>query len=155
MPELTLRRLGLIVIAIVVMYLGYRHLTAKRYATPEAEISAVLDEGAAAARAGRIKDMMALVSDAYHGGEDGGPANRDDLKAYLFVALARGAEVRSLSRDITVEGRSAKVRASMIVIVGGRGLVDGRTGAREFTLELAKEGDDWKVTSAKTGALLP
>lgn len=155
MPELTVRRLGLVALVIVAGLFGHRWLTEKRYSTPQAAIAAMLDAGAAAARDGRIDDMLELVSDSYRGGDDGGPGSRGELKAFLFIALRRGAEVRFLSRDITVTGRTATVRASILVVAGGAaGVVDGRTGARALDLDLAQEGDDWRVVSARTSALI-
>lgn len=150
-PWLTPRRLALIAVAVIVGFVAYQRLKPPRYDTPEAAITAVLDAGAEAARDGRVKDMMSLVSAAYRGGDDGGPADRDELRAYLVMGLARdGAEVRYLSRDIEVEGGAARVSVSMVVVAGG---LRGNAGQLDLELDLALEGDDWKVVSSRSAAV--
>jgi hypothetical protein len=153
---LTPRRLVFLGALVIVSGLVYRRCAPPRYGSPEAAIAALLDEGTAAAREGRVGDMIELVSASYQGGADGGPADRAELRAYLTMGLARGgAEVRSLSRDIEVHGSTATVRTSLVVIAGGLGgIADGRAGARDLELGLALEGDVWKVVSSRSEALI-
>ncbi len=153
---LTPRRLVFLVVLGIVGGLVYRRCAPPRFGSPEAAIAALLDEGTAAAREGRVGDMIELVSAAYQGGADGGPSDRAELRAYLTMGLARGgAEVRALSRDIEVHGTTASVHTSLVIVAGGLGgLADGRAGARDFEIELALEGDTWRVVSSRSAALI-
>ncbi len=154
LPTLSVRNIAIALAVLIVGVVAYRMLSAPRHGTPEAAIGALLDDAAEAARAGRVKDLMEYVSSSYRGG-DSGPSTRDELRAYLFVAVARGGEARFLSREIHVDGSSAHVRASMILAFGGvRGIADGTTGARDVELELVLEDDDWKVVAARTGSIV-
>ena len=155
MPSLTVRNLGLALLLVIGGYLAYKKLSEKRYSTPQAAIAAMLDDGAAALRDGRLGDVVDHVSASYHGGDDGGPASRNEVKAFLLFAFGtKGAEIRFLSRDIQVTGDTAKVRASIVTVVGGKGLVDGRSGARELEVDVQREDGEWKVTSARAAPLL-
>jgi hypothetical protein len=155
MPKLTVRNLGLALLLLVGGWFAYKKLSEKRYSTPQAAIAAMLDRGAAALRDGELGDVVDLVSPNYHGGDDGGPSTRNEVKAFLFLAFGtKGTEIRFLSRDIQVTGDTAKVRASIVTVVGGKGLIDGRSGARELEVDVQREDGDWKVTSARVAPLL-
>jgi hypothetical protein len=116
---------------------------------PQQAIEALLDDAAEAARKGRVKDVMAHVSDRYRGDSEGA-SSKGELRPYLAVLIARGAEVRFLSRDVVVEGERARVRATVVFVGGGlRNVLSGDAGAREVELDLELEEDEWKVVASR------
>lgn len=119
--------------------------------TPEQQVRQVIEAGEAAAEARDLSGMLGHVSDSFRDGQGGG---REELKQYLRGYLITHPSVEVLTRVESIEfpyRDYARVRLT----VGTLGREAAATGAfglagdvNEVTLELALEGDEWKVVRA-------
>jgi hypothetical protein len=119
--------------------------------TPEEEVRAVLGELEAAAEAGDAGAFAALVSAGY---EDPYGHDRDELRAFVafhVMRSGRGREVMVRVRDVRIEP-AEPTRAAVTLAVGlaGAGSRVG-LGAEVYAvdLDLAREGDAWRVSWAQ------
>jgi hypothetical protein len=119
---------------------------------PEQAVNALIDAGLAAAEEGDVGDLMDLVSQDYQA-EGNGPESRAELRQYLSALLFRGgAGIEVLSREVVLDDdqHGATVHLTVLLTRGGlRGLAEGNAGARDITLRVALEGEDWKVVSSR------
>ena len=138
--------------ALVAAGLAAWFLVRGRPLPPEQAVNALIDTGLAAAEEGEVNDLMDLVSKDYQA-EGNGPESRAELRQYLTALLFRGGVgVEVLSREVVLDDdlKGASVSLTVLVTRGGlRGLAEGNAGARDISLRLALEGDDWKVVSSR------
>ena len=120
-------------------------------ATPEARVKAVIAAGEAAAEERDLGGILELVSENYR--DDDG-AGRDELAQYLRGYLVTHQSVHLLTRIDVIEF-PYRDYARVWLTVGTLGREAAGATAFDFAgdvydvaLELALEGDDWRVTRA-------
>jgi len=120
-------------------------------ASPEQQVRAVIEAGEAAAEARDLSGMLEHVSTSFRDERGGG---REELKQYLRGYLLIHPSVRVLSRVESVEfpyRDYARVQLTVGTLgqgAAGSGAFDLTGDVNEVTLELALEGDEWKVVRA-------
>ncbi len=118
---------------------------------PEAELRAWVDAGIASVEAKERRAVVGMVSEAY---VDGRGNERSDLDKILRVYFHRMNNIKLLPKieEITIYGETA---AQLVLTVGMAGTNDGILGfsadAYRFELEVEKDGDDWRLISARWG----
>lgn len=132
--------IGLVVLAGVIY--GIRKAISGPRLTEEQKIRKLLAEAEETAEQGNYLRILNYVSDTYR---DEYGYNRDRLRGLLVMAQRDRTRV-AVSTDLTdlkIEGATARAQCEVR-------LDTGRYGRREYSLTLtfAKEGRDWKVTSA-------
>lgn len=122
--------------------------------TPEEEIRAWVDRGAAAARDKDRRELVSMVSPSY---TDDRGNDRKDLGNLLRLYFLRQDNVAFITRieNLAVHGDSA---ADLDLLVGMAGTNDtsalgfSADGVR-FDMELVNDGDEWLLLSARWGRL--
>ncbi len=118
---------------------------------PEAELRAWVDAGIASVEAKERRAVVGMVSEAY---VDGRGNERSDLDKILRVYFHRMNNIKLLPKieEITIYGETA---AQLVLTVGMAGTNDGILGfsadAYRFELEVEKDGNDWRLISARWG----
>lgn len=120
---------------------------------PEEELRAWVTAGVEAAEAKERRRLVGLVSPAY---VDARGNDRDEIDELLRIYFFRQNRIVLLPdiEEITVYGDTA---AMITMTVGMAGTNDGVLGfsadAYRFALELEKDGDEWRLISARWGEL--
>ena len=117
---------------------------------PEAEIRALIDAGEQAAEARDLDAVMALVSGEYADAEG---RSRRDLALYVrgLFALHPSLELLVRVESIELDGPE-HARATLDVASVGRRRAEGVSLAasdRTVTLNLRRDGGEWRVISAR------
>lgn len=120
---------------------------------PEAQIRATLQRAVEAVERKDLGGVMEVVSERFESGE----LTRDRVKGILFMQLQRNDWGRVFLTDTAVEliqDDHAEVKTAA-VLAGGervealRDVAPARASVYRFELELRKEEDEWRVTSAQ------
>ena len=120
---------------------------------PEAEVRAWVDAMHVAAEEKERRDIVENISPAYI---DARGNSRDDIENMLRILFLRQNTITLLSKidEVKVIGGTA---AEVSLTVGMAGTNDRALGisadAYRFELELAHDGDDWRLISARWGEL--
>jgi hypothetical protein len=120
-------------------------------ATPEQQVREVIDAGEAAAESRDLSGMLEHVSASFRDDQGGG---REELKQYLRGYLLTHPSVEVLTRVESIEfpyRDYARVQLTVGTLgrgAAGSGTFDLAGDVNEITLELALEGDEWKVVRA-------
>ena len=120
---------------------------------PEEALRDWVQQGVDAVEGKQRRELMSMISSAY---ADSRGYDRDRvegvLRAYFFRMNA--IELLTSIDEITVIDDSA---AEVLLTVGMAGTHDGFMGfsadAYQFALELTRDGDDWRLISARWGEL--
>ena len=120
---------------------------------PEDELRQWVSAGQEAAEAKNRRDLLDLISPSY---ADSRGFGRDDIGDRLRVYFLRQHSIKLLTKveEIRLHGRTA---AEIDLSIGMAGQNDSAFGfsadAYRFQLELERDGDDWRLISARWGAL--
>jgi len=120
---------------------------------PEAQVRAWIAAGVDAAEARQRGDLVDMISPAY---ADARGHRRDDIENMLRYYFFRAQTVSLLPRveDVRIVADGI---AEVDLTVGMAGATDSALGysadAYRFELELAHDGDDWRLISARWGEL--
>lgn len=120
-------------------------------ATPEQQVRAVIDAGEAAAEAHDLSGMLEHVSSTFRDGRGG---DREELAQYLRAYLVTHPSVQLLTRIESIEFPYRDYARVQLTVgtVGRQASGSGGLGLagdlNDVTLELALEGDEWKVVRA-------
>ena len=121
--------------------------------SPEEAIREWVRSGVAAAEAKERRRLVGMISPAY---ADARGNERDDIENILRWYFLRMNSVQLVTsiEDMTVIGDTA---AEVVLKVAMAGTHDGALGfsadAYRFALELERDGDDWRLISARWGEL--
>jgi len=118
-------------------------------ATPEARVKAVIAAGEAAAEERDLAGILELVSENYRDDRGG---DREELRQYLRGYLVMHQSVHLLTRIDAIEFPYRDyARVQLTVGTLGReaaGAIELAGDVYDVALELALEGDEWRVTRA-------
>ncbi len=116
---------------------------------PEEQVRAWIDQGVEAAENKSRRELVGMISPAY---SDARGNRRDDIENLLRVYFLRAQTVNLLPHvnDVRV---IADEFAEVEMTVGMAGATDSVLGfsadAYQFELELERDGDDWRLISAR------
>lgn len=120
-------------------------------ATPEQQVRAVIESGEAAAEARDLSGMLEHVATSFRDDQGRG---REELKQYLRGYLLTHPKVEVITRVVSIEfpyRDYARVQLTVGTLgrdAAGAGAFDLAGDVNEITLELALEGDEWRVVRA-------
>jgi len=120
---------------------------------PEEAIRDWVSSGVEAAKAKERRQLVGMISPAY---VDARGNKRDDIENILRWYFLRMNNVQLVTsiEDITVIGETAAEVVLKVAMAGTRsGALGFSADAYRFALELAHDGDDWQLISARWGEL--
>ena len=123
----------------------------RRAPTDEEQIRAIFDDAARAAEEKRIGDAVRDVSERFQG--EG--LDRRGVKQLVAAHVLRGSwvSVTVSGAKVAVQGPTARAAVDVILYRGGKGtplaaLLPEQATLHRFQLQLAREEDRWRVTTA-------
>lgn len=120
---------------------------------PEEELRAWVAAGIEAAESKQRRALMNRVSAAY---ADGRGNEQDDIDKLLRVYFLRQNNIKLLPsiEEISVyDDTAANIRMTVAMAGTNDGVLGFSADAYRFALELEKDGDEWRLISARWGEL--
>ena len=139
----------LLYLSVAVIVLTTAASCARNEDSAEAQIRSWISSGVEAAEAKARRDLVAMISPAYGDSRGNG---RDDIENMLRAYFLRAKTV-ALVTNVDEVRIVADGYAEVSLTVGMVGRTDSVLGfnadAYRFELELGREGDDWRLISAR------